>query len=130
MNYQVGDFVIRLKNASLARRRTVLTAFSKSNKAMAEILLKEGFLSRVKQEEQDGKKIFSLTLAYEDRSPVMTGVLLFSKPSLRVYQKLKNIKNVKKRALGVEVLSTSKGLMTAAEAKKKGVGGELLFRIW
>ena len=130
MNYQVGDFIIRLKNAALARRRTTLVSFSKNNKAIADIMIKEGFLSSIKEDTQEGKKVFVIGLAYENRTPVISDVLLFSKPSLRVYQKAKNIKKLQKRGFDLEIISTSLGIMSVKEAKKKGIGGELLFKVW
>lgn len=129
MNYQVGDFIIRLKNACLARRRTVELPYSKLNKSVGEILVKNGFLGSIAEEEQDGKKVLIGTIRYEKRKPMVTDVHLVSKPSLRIYAKAKNVEK-KKGRLGIEVISTSAGVMTGKEARKQGVGGELLFRIW
>ncbi len=130
MNYQIGDFIIRLKNASLARRRSVVVSYSNVTKAIADILVKEGYLKDVKKAEKDGKNVLIMTIRYEDRMPIFDQVLLFSKPSLRVYQGVKHLQKAQKRGLGIEIISTNQGIMTTKEAKKKGVGGELLFRVW
>ncbi|QQG40939.1 MAG: 30S ribosomal protein S8 [Candidatus Levyibacteriota bacterium] len=129
MNYQIGDFVIRLKNVCLARRKTVELPYSKLNKGVGEILVKNGFLGSIAEEERDGKKVLTATIKYEKRKPMITDVLLASKPSLRIYIKAKNVEK-KKGKLGIEIISTSAGVMTMRQAKKQGIGGELLFRIW
>ena len=128
MNYQVGDFIIRIKNASLAKRRTVAVTYSKVNKALANILVREGFLKDVKQEVEKERKVLLVTIAYENRKPVLTEVLIVSKPSLRVYEDIKSIKKGH-RGLGIAILSTSQGITTTKEARKKGIGGELLFKV-
>lgn len=130
MNYQVGDFIIRLKNASMARRRKVVVPYSNITKAIANVLIKEGFLSSMKEDEQEGRKVFLITLRYEKRMPIIEDVKLFSKPSLRIYKKAKTMQNEHKRGSGIDIISTSQGIMTVKDAKKKGVGGELLFKVW
>lgn len=126
MSYQIGDFIIRIKNASLAKRRSVVLKYSKVNKVLADILVEERFLNSVKEEEKDGIKTLVASIRYQKRKPVLTDVLLVSKPSLRVHKKNKT---VEKRGLGILVISTSQGIMTSKNAKKKGIGGELLFRV-
>lgn len=130
MNYQVADFIIRIKNAALAKRRVVSVPYSKMAKAMGNILLKEHFLEEVKEEKKDNKKTLTLRIAYEKRSPVLTDVLLVSKPSLRVYIKPSDIRKREQKGLNTLIISTNKGIMTGKEARKKEVGGELLFEIW
>lgn len=123
------DFIARLKNAYLARRRTVVFSYSKINVAAGKILVKNGFIEDIKEELQGDKKILVSKLRYEKRKPVVTDVVLVSKPSLRIYRSVKQILRQKK-SLGIEVFSTNIGILTGKEAKKQGVGGELLFRIW
>lgn len=130
MNHSVSDLIIRIKNASLARRRNVTLPYSKLNKQIATVLAKEGFVSEVKEEKEGNKKSLSVELMYEKRIPVFSDVMLFSKPSLRIYTAAKDIIKTAKRGRGIAVLSTSKGVLTGKEAIKKGVGGELLFKIW
>ncbi|OGH19001.1 MAG: 30S ribosomal protein S8 [Candidatus Levybacteria bacterium RIFCSPHIGHO2_12_FULL_38_12] len=130
MNYVVSDVITRIKNASLARRRSVVLPYSKLVKEIATVLVKEGFLSEVKEEKDGQKKTLIAGIRYEKRTPVFSDVLLFSKPSLRIYTAAKDIVKTSKRGRGVAILSTSKGVLTGKEAAKKGVGGELLFKIW
>lgn len=127
--YHTGDFIIRVKNAYRARRKQVSMPFSKNSKAIAQVLVKEGFLSKVETVETDGKKTLVAHLRYENRKPVFHDVTLISKPSLRVYVGLNDIVLYKDRAM-TAIISTSSGVMTGKEAVKKGVGGELLFKLW
>ncbi len=128
----VTDLIIRIKNAAMARRKEVLIPYSKLNKTVLLILQKERFLQDVKEETsskgQAGKSL-TATIRYVDRIPVITDCEIISRPSLRRYKGIKAIVGGK-RKLGVTIISTSHGVMTQQEAKKKGVGGELLFRVW
>ena len=129
MNYIVSDYIIRLKNASFARRKMVNMPFAKIVLAIGKALVKTGFLSEVKEEIVEGKKHVISTIRYENRKPVLTGVEVVSKPSLRVHIPTKKIiKNQGKTITAI--LSTNQGILSGKEAAKKGVGGELLFKIW
>lgn len=130
MNYHVADFILRIKNASLANRKEVTMPYSNINKSIAKVLKKEGFLADTKEEEVDGKRVLRVQVRYERRKPVVTGVKVVSKPSLRVYVGAKEIGKYHVRDAMTSVFSTSTGILTGKEALKKGVGGELLFRIW
>jgi small subunit ribosomal protein S8 len=127
--YHVGDFILRIKNAYLARKKQVVMPYSNINKAVAQTLIKEGFLSGVKEGEVDNKRVIIADLRYENRRPVMNDVKLISKPSIRVYLDTNGLRTDKDRAL-TSILSTSHGVMTGKQALKKGIGGELLFKIW
>ena len=130
MNYQVADAIIRIKNAASAKRRTATLLYSRMNKQLAKILVKEHFLSGVREDAVDGKKVLVVSVAYEKRTPMITDVTVISKPSLRVYSKAKKLGAVNKKGTGVTIVSTNKGVMTETEAVKKSVGGEVLFKIW
>lgn len=130
MNYQVADTIIRIKNAASAKRRKAFLPYSKMNKAIAKILVKEQFLSGITEEELDGRKVLVAAIAYDKRVPMLTDVAIVSKPSLRVYTKAKNLSKRIRRGLGVTVVSTSQGIMTEEQAAKKEIGGEMLFKIW
>ncbi len=127
--YHVGDFILRIKNAYKARRKQVTMPFSNINTAIAKVLVKEGFLAKVDVNEEKGHKQIVVELRYENRRPALHEVKLISKPSLRVYRGNTDIAADKDRAM-IAILSTSNGIMTGKEALKKGVGGELLFKIW
>lgn len=130
MQYHIADFIIKIKNASLAKRRNVTMPYSKAIKQIGEILVREGFLKDMKEEKQEGKTILTATVKYDKRNPIVTDVAIVSKPSLRVYTKAKSPNGRQRGSIGIAVLTTNQGFMTAKEAKKKGVGGELLFRMW
>ena len=130
MNYSVSDFLIRIKNASLARRHEVVLPYSNINKEIGKVLKSEGFLTEVKEGKDGNKKTLNVTIAYEKRIPVFSNVRVISKPSLRVYKPVKNIKDVEIRGRHKVVMSTSQGIMTGKDARKKGIGGEILFEIW
>lgn len=130
MHYQIADFIIRVKNASLARRKTVVTPYSRMNKALGNILVKEHFLQDIKEADQDGKKALVATVSYDNRKPVVTNVLIISKPSLRIYENAKNMGKLQKKGFGITIVSTSLGVMTSTDAFKKKSGGEVLFKVW
>lgn len=123
------DFVIQLKNGALARKKEIVTQYSNLDKAIAKALIKEGFLDTVTEDTVDGKRQLTVTLRYQRRKPAITDVTLISKPSLRVYLGANEIAKKQGRA-AVAILSTNAGVLTGKEAIKKGVGGELLFKIW
>jgi small subunit ribosomal protein S8 len=130
MNHSVSDFLIRIKNACLARRYEVVMPYSSMVKEVAKVLKKEGYLSEVKEGKIGDKKTLNVVIAYEKRRPVFTDVVIISKPSLRVYKPSKNIKDIEIRGRHKVVMSTSQGVMTGEDARKKGIGGEILFKIW
>ncbi|MCL4353885.1 30S ribosomal protein S8 [Patescibacteria group bacterium] len=130
MNYQVSDFIIRIKNAALAKRKEVVLPYSNLNKEIGKVLVKNGFLENIKDSEVDGNKALVAIVKYYKRLPVVADVQIVSKPSLRVYSPVNEVTNIEKRGNKTVIVSTSQGVMTAKEAKKKGVGGEILFAIW
>lgn len=130
MNHSVSDFLIRIKNASLAKRHEVMLPYSKINKEIGKVLKREGFLADIKEEKIVGRKSLMGTIAYEKRNPVLSDVVIVSKPSLRVYKTSKAIGDVEKRGRHKVILSTSQGVMTGSDARKRGIGGEILFEIW
>lgn len=130
MNHSVSDFLIRIKNASLAQRKEVELPYSKINKEIGRVLQSEGFLEEVKEVKDGVKKTLLATIKYEKRKPILNDLKIVSKPSLRIYNAYKEISRLELRGKHKVVLSTSKGVMSGAEARKKGVGGEVLFEIW
>jgi len=129
MNYVIGDFVIQLKNAALAHRKEVVAPYANISKAVALVLKKEGFVDAISEETVDGKRMLSVALRYQKRKPAITGIDLVSKPSLRTYVASAEIGSKQGRA-STAILSTNVGILTGNSAIKKGVGGELLFKIW
>lgn len=129
MNYIIGDFVIQLKNAALAHRKEVVAPYANLSKAVAQVLKKEGFVDAITEESVDGKRMLSVSLRYQRRKPAITDIDLVSKPSLRTYVGSSEIAKKQGRS-STAILSTNIGILTGNDAIKKGVGGELLFKIW
>jgi len=127
---RVPDFVVRIKNASLAKRKKISVPYCNINKEVGKVLVKEGFLESIKEAEVSHKKVLEAVIKYERRNPVLTDVLIVAKPSLHVYTKLSGIPEIQRRGKYTIIISTSKGIMTGKEAYKKGLGGEVLFKIW
>ena len=123
VNYPVGDFLIRLKNAVMAGRGSVSVSRTNLIKEVAEALKKEGFLEKV--EENEGKLVVALTI--RKKEPVLMDVKHVSKPGLRIYMGVEEL--AKRKSPAVLLVSTSKGILTAQDAIKKRVGGELIAEI-
>ena len=124
INYPVGDFLLRIKNAALARRREVEVADIKLIAAVASVLKKEGFLEEV--EKKDGKLI--VKISYRKKEPVLLNLKLVSKPGLRIYMGVDELEAI--RSPSFFVLSTPKGVLTSRDAIKKRVGGEAIVEVW
>ena len=120
----------RLRNASSAQHESVSMPHSKLKAAIAEILVREGYIAASKVEDARVGKTLTLDLKYgANHERAITGVKRVSKPGLRVYAKSTNLPRVR-GGLGVAILSTSSGLLTDREAYNRGVGGEVLAYIW
>ena len=123
-NYPIGDFLIRIKNAALARNHDVVIDSTNLIKEVAKVLKKEGLLQEMKEDK--GKLI--VRLAYRRKEPVMLDIKLISKPGLRVYASADDLE--KKKGPSTYILSTPQGVMTSKEAVKKRVGGEVIAELW
>ena len=130
MNHRVSDLIIRIKNAAAAKRKKVFLDNLKINMAICKVLVSESFLDHVDVEELDGRKVLVAKIKYDKRSPVLSDVLVVSKPSLRRYATAKEIPGIQRKGRHTIILSTNKGIMTGKEAMKRNMGGEVLFRIW
>ncbi len=122
-NYRVGDFLIRLKNAALARRKNVEAPASKFVKKVADVLEKEGYIENISQK----GNTLSLDIVYRKKEPVLTDIRLVSKPGFRLYMSVEEME--KKKGPSILIISTPKGIMTSKEAIKKRVGGEVIAEI-
>ena len=129
MNDPVADMLTRVRNANLALIPDVEVSHSKMKESIAHILKREGYIAEVSIEGQTVAKKLKLKLKYNGRKGVIAGLRRVSKPGLRVYSKADKIPRVL-GGLGVAVLSTSRGLLTDREARKQGVGGEILCYVW
>ncbi|AFK86041.1 30S ribosomal protein S8 [Thermoanaerobacterium aotearoense SCUT27] len=130
MTDPIADMLTRIRNANIVRHETVEIPASNTKRAIAMIMLREGFIKAV-EEIDDGKQgILKITLKYgPNKERVISGLKRISKPGLRVYAKSNEIPRVL-GGLGMAIISTSKGIMTDKEAKREGVGGEVLCYIW
>ncbi|MCI8602438.1 MAG: 30S ribosomal protein S8 [Oscillospiraceae bacterium] len=126
----IADMLTRIRNASSAKHETVDIPASNMKKAIAQILVDEGFVKNF-QVIDDGKQgMIRMTLKYgENKSPVITGLRRVSKPGLRIYSNCEDMPRVMK-GLGIAIVSTSKGVMTDKAARKAKVGGEVLAFVW
>lgn len=127
--YNVADFIIRIKNASAARRKEVRMPYSNLNKAIAKVLVKQGFLADIKEIEEEGHRLLLAGIRFQSRKPVVTDVQIISKPSLRTHMDVAGLAHEQRRDSMTLIVSTSSGIMSGKDAIKKGIGGELLFKI-
>ena len=124
----IADMLTRIRNALMAKHETVEIPASNTKKAIANILLQEGYVSGVEIIEGVQGTI-KITLKYDGNQKVITGLKRVSKPGLRVYVGTDEVPLVL-GGLGIAILSTSKGIMTGKEAKKAHQGGEVLAYVW
>ena len=127
---KIADMLTRIRNASAAKHDTVDVPASNMKKAIAQILLDEGYIKSF-QVIDDGKQgVIRITLKYgQGKQAVITGLRRVSKPGLRIYTSCKDMPEVMK-GLGVAIMSTPKGIMTDKQARKENVGGEVLAFVW
>ena len=126
----IADMLTRLRNASAARHDSVDVPASKMKKAIAEILLEEGYIKSFQIVEDGGQGMIKIALKYTaNGEKAITGIRRVSKPGLRVYAKCEELPKVL-GGLGIAIISTSKGVMTDKEARKNAVGGEVLCFVW
>lgn len=126
----VADMLTRIRNGARARKASVDVPWSHHKEAIAHVLVAEGYLTEAARVEATPRAILRLGLRYDDqRRSVIEGIERVSRPSLRVYVGSDEIPSVR-RGLGINVLSTPKGVLVDREARKQGVGGEVLCRVW
>ena len=126
----IADMLTRIRNANNARHTTVDIPASKMKKAIADILLNEGYVKNVEVIEDKVQDIIRITLKYaENKQKVLTGLKRVSKPGLSSYASKDELPKVLK-GLGIAIISTSKGVMTDKQARQENVGGEVLAFVW
>ncbi len=126
----IADMLTRIRNANMVRHKSVDIPASNTKKRLAEILLEEGFIKSVEILDGEHQDIIRVELKYgEDKERVITGLKRISKPGLRVYAKKNEIPKVL-GGLGIAIVSTSSGIVTDKEARKLGVGGEVMCYVW
>ena len=126
----MADMLTRIRNASSARHDSVAIPASNVKKAIAQILLDEGYIQSFTVEEDGKQGVIQIALKYgQNKSQIITGIRRVSKPGLRIYTNVEDMPRVMK-GLGIAILSTSKGIMTDKAARKANVGGEVLAFVW
>ncbi len=127
----IADMLTRIRNGAQARKTNVEMPWSRHKEAIAKVLVEEGYLEGAAgAATEDGKRVLRIGLRYDDRRrPVIEGIKRISRPSLRVYVGATEIPSVRK-GLGINVLSTPRGILVDREARKQGVGGELICTVW
>ena len=126
----IADLLTRVRNANAAKHETVEIPASNMKKAICQILLDEGYIKEMKVEDDGLQGKIVLTLKYgENKTRIIQGLKRISKPGLRIYAGVEDMPRVMK-GLGVAIVSTSKGVMTDKQARKMGVGGEVLAFVW
>ena len=130
MTDPIADFLTRVRNASHARHEQVDIPASRVKEAIARILREEGFIQGYERIDEGPQGILRVHLKYgPDRKRVLMGLRRISRPGLRVYARKDQLPRVL-GGLGIAVVSTSKGIVTDAEARRLGLGGEVLCYIW
>ena len=126
----IADLLTRIRNANSAKHATVDVPASNVKKAIAQILVDEGYVKSFQLIEDGKQGVIRITLKYSDsKSPVITGLRRVSKPGLRIYSSCEDMPKVRK-GLGIAIVSTSKGIMTDKKSRELNVGGELLAFVW
>lgn len=129
MTDPIADMLTRIRNGNVARHEYVEIPSSNVKKSVANILLQEGYVKNIEEYADGAVPMLRVALKYNKKERVITGLKRISKPGLRVYCKKDNIPKVL-NGLGVAIVSTSKGIITDREARKLGLGGEVVCYIW
>ena len=130
MTDPIADMLTRIRNANTAGHKTVEIPASKMKKAIAQILKDEGYITDFEVIEDGKQGIIKVTMKYSAHNEkVITGIKKISKPGLKVYAKAEDVPRVL-GGLGIAIISTSKGIISDKEARKLGVGGEVICYVW
>jgi small subunit ribosomal protein S8 len=127
----ISDFITRIRNAQMAYKRTVDSPMSKGREGIAKVLQDEGYLRgySVVDCKETGHKILRVELKYFEGKPVIVEIKRVSKPGRRIYSSIKKLPFIK-NGLGMNILSTDKGIMSDVEARKQSVGGEVICSVF
>ena len=125
----IADMLTRIRNANTAKHPTVDVPASNMKKAIAQILLDEGYIKNFQLIDDGTQGVIRITLKYNGKEKVISGLRRVSKPGLRVYAGADELPRVL-RGLGIAIISTSKGVMTDKAARAQHIGGEVLAFVW
>ena len=131
MSDPIADMLTRIRNANTAKHDTVDVPYSKMKLAIADILVKEGFIKKYDVVEDGNFKTIRITLKYgkDKNEKIISGIKRISKPGLRIYANKEDMPKVL-GGLGVAIISTNQGVITDKQARELGVGGEVLTFVW
>ena len=130
MTDPIADMLTRIRNANTVGHETVEIPASKMKKAIAEILKEEGYIADFEMIEDDKQGMIKVTMKYgANKEKVISGIKKISKPGLKVFAKAGEVPKVL-GGLGIAIVSTSKGIVSDKEARKLGVGGEVICYVW
>ena len=127
----ISDMLTRIRNACMVKHQTTQVPSTRMTRAIAQVLQSEGFIEGFEETGEAPKKNIVISLKYKGRSrqPIISTLKRVSKPGLRVYSRKKDIPRVL-GGIGIAIVSTSRGVMTDREARRQGVGGEILCYVW
>jgi small subunit ribosomal protein S8 len=130
-NDTISDMLTRIRNANLARHQTTEVPSTKMTQNIAKVLQAEGFIHEFSEKEEGVKRTLVISLKYRGRNrrPIINALQRVSKPGLRVYSNRKELPRVL-GGIGIAIISTSSGIMTDRDARRQGLGGEVLCYIW
>lgn len=131
VNDTIADMLTRLRNANLARHQTTQVPSTKITRSIAQVLKDEGFISEFETVGEGVQAQLRIALKYKgkNRSPIISKLERVSRPGLRVYKNRKELPRVL-GGIGIAIISTSHGIMTDREARRQGIGGEVLCYVW
>lgn len=129
MTDPIADMCTRIRNAYQVRKKNLAIPHSKVKEEIAKILVAEGYAKKIKIEGKGKEKKMLLTLGYKGKRPALTEIKRISRSGMRVYTKTDKIPPILSR-LGISIISTSQGLMSDQQARKKNLGGEIICSVW
>lgn len=131
MSDPIADMLTRIRNANMKRHDSVLVPSSKMKISIADILKNEGYIDNYELVDNGKFKDIKITLKYKDnkKTRILSGIKKISKPGLRKYSGKEDLPQVL-NGLGIAIVSTNEGVMTDKEARKRGIGGELICNVW
>lgn len=130
-NDTIADMLTRIRNSTMARHQTTEVPSTKMTRSIAKVLKEEGFISEFEEAGEGIKRNLVISLKYKGRAkqPIINALKRVSKPGLRVYSTRKDLPRVL-GGIGIAIISTSSGIMTDREARRSGLGGEVLCYVW
>ena len=129
INDPIADMLTRIRNASRAKHATVTFQYSKIKEEILTILKREGFVADFEVKKEGNKSDIAVTLKYFEKKPVIRSIERVSTPGRRIYVTRDDLRATKNN-MGISIVSTSRGVTTGRQAKRLGVGGEILLRVW